>query len=61
MRQENNRVRDNHERVFKDWQEITTKEATKKLYKDINANLENQFEELRQRHFEIKHQILIAN
>jgi hypothetical protein len=41
MRQENNRVRDNHERVFKDWQEITTKEATKKLYKDINANLEN--------------------
>ena len=44
MRQENNRVKDNHEKVLKDYLELTTKETTKKLFKEINNNLENEFE-----------------
>ncbi len=51
MRQENNRMRDNYERVIRDWQEITVKETTKKLFKEINSNLESEFEELKLRHF----------
>ncbi len=51
MRQENNRMRDNYERVIRDWKEITVKETTKKLFKEINSNLESEFEELKLRHF----------
>ena len=44
IRQQNNRMKLNHDQISKDWQELTTKETTKKLFRDINNDLQNEFQ-----------------
>ncbi len=40
LREENRRTTDNHNRVFQEWEDLTVKNNTKILMKEINENLE---------------------
>jgi|JI9StandDraft_1071089.scaffolds.fasta_scaffold945896_2 uncharacterized protein (DUF488 family) len=40
LREENRRTTDNYNRVFQEWEDLTVKNNTKILMKEINENLE---------------------